>query len=150
MLGLVVDRLQLSLVSCFLLGGSPLRPSLIDALQDALGCNDRVVDRGLIGRRSRLGWYLCQLARGQNRGGDEQYALAPFVHAGILYLSPYVRLGLQHFLDSVLSLYIQPLPVSGRSTNHATTRSACLLAGLRNNHEAVLWLLAREELGSAR
>ena len=146
MLGLVVDRLQLSLVSCFLLGGSPLRPSLIDALQDALGCNDRVIDRGLIGRRSRLGWYLCQLARGQNRGGDEQYALAPFVHPGILYLSPDVRLGLQQFLDSLLSLHMQPLPVSGRSksTQHPIGgNDDCLLADLRNNHEAGLWLLAR-------
>jgi hypothetical protein len=81
---------DLLFASCW--GGSPLRPSLIDALKDALGCNDRVVDRGLIGRRSRLGWYLCQLARCQNGGGYEQYALAPFVHPGILYLSPYIRL----------------------------------------------------------
>jgi hypothetical protein len=102
--------------------GSPPRPSLIDALKDALGRNNRIVDRGLIGRRSRLGRYLRQFARCQNGGGYEQYALAPFVHPSMIYPSPYLRLWPQDFFHSVLSPHVPIFPIRDSRREHSTTR----------------------------
>jgi hypothetical protein len=70
---------------------SPLRPSFINALEYALCCDNRIVDRSLISRRARLGWYLRKFPCCQNRGGDEQHTLTALVHSDMIYLSPYVR-----------------------------------------------------------
>jgi hypothetical protein len=69
----------------------PRRPPPINLSQDFLSPPYRIGD-GAHGCRNLLcAFVLCQFAGRQNRGGDQQHALATLIHPGSLALSPYVR-----------------------------------------------------------